>query len=365
MQNISYISAMFPSKESNKNMHCIAGALRQAKNVLLVSHVHPDGDALGSMGGIGHILKSFGCRFALYNHSGLPDSFAWMPLPVCPVTDEENRKAIETGTLFEAQNGAFIYSDLDALPFEPELVITVDCGNEKRAGSAFAERFAKWPSINIDHHRGNPHFGTVANWVEPTAAATAELIVELGKALEIPLGGDFGACTYLGIMTDTASFSLGNTTPHTLRLAAELREAGVNGAMITEQSENQWSQARFELWGHLMLDVQVHCQGTIAVSIITDDLLDQVGAIVDDLEGWAGQLRKLRGARIGVMVRNQGEGSKISLRSSGDDDIRQVAAMFGGGGHLNAAGAELKEQPKDVAKIVVAALQDKLSLPAD
>ncbi len=365
MQNISYISAMFPSEESNKNMHCIAEALRQAKNVLLVSHVNPDGDALGSMGGIGHILKSFGCRFAFYNQSGLPDSFTWMPLPVCPATDEENRKAIETNSIHKAENGAIIYSNLDALPFEPELVITVDCGNEKRAGSAFAERLARWPSINIDHHRGNPNFGTVANWVEPSAAATAELIVELGKALEVPLGGDFGACTYLGIMTDTASFSLGNTTPATLRLAAELREAGVDGAMITEYSENQWPEARFRLWGHLMLDVRVHCQGAVAVSIVTDDLLAKVGAVVDDIEGWAGQLRKLRGARISLMVRNQGEGSKISLRSSGDDDIRQVAAMFGGGGHLNAAGAEFKEQPEDVAKIVVAALQEKLCLPAD
>lgn len=356
---------MFPSEDSNKNMHQVAEVLRSARNVLLVSHINPDGDALGSMGGIAHILQSFGCRFAFYNHSGLPDSFAWMPLPLCEVTDEENAKAIERDSLYEAQNGAFLYSDLDSLPFEPELVITVDCGDAKRAGAAFLQRFAKWPSVNIDHHLGNPNFGTVANWVEPDAAAAAELVAELGKALGMPLGGDFGACVYLGIMTDTDSFSLGNTTPATLRLAAELREAGVDGESITEHSENQWSEARFKLWGHLMLDTRVHCQGTVAVSIVTDDLLQKLGAIVDDIEGWAGQLRKLRGVRISLMVRNQGDGSKISLRSSGDDDIRQVAAMFGGGGHLNAAGAEFKEQPEEVAKIVVAALQEKLPLPKD
>lgn len=346
----------------------IANLLRDAasKNhkILITAHASPDGDALGSMGAMGHILQALGCHFAFYNHSILPQRFTWLPFAVDNTTvTMQNCTSQENVSV--ADNGALFYNNIEELPFTPDLIITLDCGDAKRVGPVFAEHFTAWPSINIDHHQGNPCFGSVANWVEPTAAATTQMVAELAKELGLSLGGDLGACVYLGLVTDTGSFSFGNTTASTLRLAAEIREAGVNTASITENNENQWSHARFKLWGALMSSLQVYCHGTVAVSIVSDALLAKLGATADDLEGWAGQLRKLRGARVGVMVRSKGQGSKVSMRSSGNDDVRQVAVLYGGGGHLNAAGVEMQEAPHDAAKLIVAALQDKLSLQAD
>lgn len=317
----------------------IASIIRDADDILVITHESPDGDALGSLGATGHILAACGKRFALYDASGIPAPFAWMPFPTA------------------------VHSSLAELPFTPRLIISLDCGDARRAGHEVAPLLASTPVVNIDHHLGNPMFGTAANWVDPTMAATTQMVAEIARALDVPFAGPLGQCIYLGLVTDTGSFSFGNTTPAVLRLAAELLDAGVSVAAVTERHQNQWSLARTRLWGHLMLEVQLACNGTVAISVVPDALIATCEATREDLEGWAAQIRRIKGVRVGVLVRSQGPGkSKISLRSSGPDDVRKVAMLFGGGGHRNAAGTEMPFEPVEAAQKIVAALAEHLVL---
>lgn len=320
----------------------IAAIIRDADDILVTTHANPDGDAIGSLGAMGHLLTALGKRFALCNVSGVPSHLAWVPLP------------------------GPVYTSFDELPFRPRLAIVLDCGDEKRPGEALRAPLASLPSINIDHHQGNPLFGTVDNWVEPQRAATGEMVAEIALALGQPLAGALGECLYLALVSDTGSFSFGNTSARVLSLAADIVANGLDVAAVTEQHENQWSPGRMQLWGRLMQDMRLAFGGAVAISVIPDALIEACGARRSDLEGWASQMRKVRGVRVSVMVRGNGpEGSKVSMRSTGPDDVRAVAALFGGGGHRNAAGVEMPMLPEDAARRIVAALGEQLGLDGD
>lgn len=320
----------------------IAALLRDADDIIITTHANPDGDAIGSLGAMGHVLATLGKRFCLCNVSGVPSHLSWVPLP------------------------GQVYTSFEELPFQPRLAIVLDCGDEKRPGEALRAPLAALPSINIDHHQGNPLFGTVDNWVEPQRAATGEMVAEIALALGQPLAGALGECLYLALVSDTGSFSFGNTSARVLSLAAEIVGNGLDVAALTERHDNQWSFARMQLWGRLMQEMRLAFDGTVAISVIPDALIESCGARRADLEGWASQMRKVRGVRVSVMVRGNGpEGSKVSLRSTGPDDVRAVAARFGGGGHRNAAGVEMSLPPEEASRQVVAALGEQLGLDGD
>lgn len=320
----------------------IAALLRDADDILVTTHANPDGDAIGSLGGMGHILAALGKRFALHNVTGVPSHLSWLPLP------------------------GQVVASLEDVPFAPRLAVVLDCGDDRRPGEAMRAALSTLPSINIDHHLGNPLFGSVDNWVDPHKAATGQMVADIAQALGMPLSGPLGECIYLALVSDTGSFSFGNTTAEVLTIAADIVGNGLDVAALTERHENQWSPARMRLWGTLMQDMQLAFDGAVAISVIPDTLIEACGARRADLEGWASQMRKVRGVRVSVMVRGNGtEGSKVSMRSTGPDDVREVAARFGGGGHRNAAGTEMPVAPEIAAREIVAALGAHLGLDGE
>lgn len=317
----------------------IAAILHTADDILIAAHANPDGDAIGSVAALGHLCAALGHRYSLYTHGGIPSRFAWLPTP-----------------------SPFIGSMVEC-PFTPKLVVTLDCGEAKRLDPEIATLIKHTPTLNIDHHQGNTMFGDVGNWVDPTMAATAQMVAGIATTLSLPFSTEFGSCIYLGLFTDTGSFSFGNTTPSTLRLAADLIESGVDAVNIVNQHENNWSHTRFSLWGHLMCDVRMECNGAIAASLIPSEYLAQHRATDDDLEGWSSKLRKLAGVRVGLLLRTNEKGQvRVSLRSTGSDDIRKVAAMFGGGGHRNAAGITMEMPIEEAYTKLIEALTSSLGL---
>lgn len=316
----------------------IAELLRAHDHILVAAHAHPDGDALGATAAMGWLLRRMGKEAALYNATGAPEFLEWLPLP---------------GPL---------HKELADLPFRPELLVVLDCGDAHRVGEALTPLLPQLPGINIDHHLGNPNFGTLYNWVEPGMAATGQMVAAVARAVGVPLTGALAESVYLALVTDTGGFAFGNTSADVFRLAAELADGGLDVAAVRERLDNQWTLPRMRLWSRLLQNFTVCREGSVALAVVARAELEACGAQKDDMEGFVEHLRRLRGVRVAGLVREDAPGRcKLSLRSSGTTDVRAMAAVFGGGGHRNAAGATLPLPLAEAREAVLAAVDAGLS----
>jgi len=312
----------------------IVEILRRHDRILVAAHGAPDGDAVGCTIAMGWILKAMGKEAVLLNASGLPAHFSWMSSP------------------------GRIYRRMYELPFWPELVVALDCGDAWRLGKELLEALPRIPSVNIDHHLGNPAYGSLYNWIEPGMAAVGQMVAALADAAGIPITGPLAESIYVSLVSDTGSFTYGNTTPAVFTLAARLLAGGLDAGSVRDRMDNQWSMAKTRLWGTLLRSISLEHEGRVALCRVTLDELGEAGAVKEDIEGFAEQMRKIQGVRIAVLLReDKPSGSKLSLRSCGEDDVREVAAQFGGGGHKNAAGARLDMTLDKAVPAVLAALK--------
>lgn len=307
-------------------------ALQTHDRILIAAHANPDGDAVGASAALGWALRMLGRETLLYNETGFPDYLGWMRLP-CP-----------------------LLRDLSALPGKPGLIVALDSGDAGRLGEELQTLLKEVPVVNIDHHQGNPGYGSAANWVDPAMSATGEMVGHLAEALGLSLEGALAEAVYVALASDTGSFSYGNTRASTLRMAARLLEGGLDIAAVRAKLDNNWSENKLRLWGRLMSEARILDNGKLGVSIVSRALLRECGASREDAEGFVEQLRKIRGVRVALLLREEErEGSimtKVSLRSSGADDVRKVAAQFGGGGHKNAAGATVDLPPEKTLTVI-------------
>jgi len=331
---------------SNK-LSTVASAVVSARRTLVVSHIDPDGDAVGSCAALARIIQHLGNEARIFLHSGVPDYLSWLPLPAPLVRS---------------------LAELDG--WKPDLLIFVDCAEMHRAGEdifAFMRgENVQLPrngivTVNIDHHISNPNFADI-NWVEPERSAAGEQVGLLAESLNIPLSGELGEALYLAIVSDTGNFSYTNTSADSLAMAARIVGLGLDVGRFTANYENNWSLDRMHLWGRLMAEVTLHEQGAVVCSIVPRRYLQELGLGKNALEGYASWLRKLRGVRVALFVREDGPShAKISLRSMGDISVHEVAALFGGGGHAAAAGADLSLPPQEAADRILEALAERLT----
>ena len=299
----------------------ILEALRSSERVVVTAHAHPDGDAMGSCLALAWALHSLGREVCVFNEDGVPGflSFLCSPSPVV--------------------------ADVDALPWEPELIAVLDCGDRARVGEKLQPLMDRVPTLDIDHHLANPLFGSAGNWAVPAASATGELVGLIVQELGVSMQGPLAEALYVALSSDTGNFSYGNTTPLALRLTAHLREQGLDIAALREKLENNWSEAKLRLWGRLMAETRMLENDRLAAAFVTRAVLAETGSRREDAEGFVEQLRRLSSVRVALLLREDEKDGKVvtkaSLRSSGGDSVRDVAAQFGGGGHKNAAGATL------------------------
>lgn len=313
----------------------VVETLRAHNHIVVAGHGNADSDAIGATSALGYLLRSLGKDFALYNATGVPEHLAWLSLP------------------------APVHTRISALPFKPKLFVALDSGDIWRLGDELAEKLHHYPSINVDHHLGNPEYGSLANWIDPGMASTGQMVATLADICEVPLRGGLAQGIYLSLVGDTGSFSHGNTTAAVHYLAARLLEGGLDAAGLRNQLDNQWTCAKTRLWGHLMQNLHLEDNGRIGVAIVSRDLLREHKASKEDLEGFVEQLRRIKGVRIGLLIREDApKRCKISLRSSGDDDVRAVAARYEGGGHKNAAGATLNKSLDSILELLLPALRE-------
>lgn len=283
--------------------------IRDAQRILCLCHIMPDGDAIGSLIGLGLALRKLGKRCTLACADPVPERLRFLPgasevQPVAP-TDED-------------------------------LIITLDCSDTERIGALYdATLFAQKQVLNIDHHITNVQFGDV-NWVEQRAA-TAELCLELITELAIPLDVAIATCLLTGVVTDTRFFRTSNTTPDVLRVAIRLLEAGASLADVNEQLNQHNSPSRICLWGRALSNAQM--QQRVIWAEITPDLLATCDATAEDTEDLVSFLAATRDTDVALLFTDRGDGAiEVSMRAARGVDISVVALQLGGGGHPQAAG---------------------------
>lgn len=317
----------------------IAGLLSQHDEYLIAAHTNPDGDALGACAAMGYILQAMGKKFVIYNESLLPASLDWLPRP---------------GPLCH---------DLGSLPFVPQVAIILDCGDMHRTGPALTAFLPSIASINIDHHVATPAYASLYNWIDPSMAATGQMVSYIAKAAGIALEGPLAENLFVAIVTDTGSFSHNNTSATVLRLAAEMLDNGLDVATLRENMENRLSLSGLRLQGELMTRFTLHSAGRVAFVLVTQDDFTRYNATKDDVDGIINRLRQVRGVIIAAVLREDNpQLCKLSLRSSGNINVRSIAATMGGGGHKNASGATIALSPTDAQKLTLDAIDAYLAV---
>ena len=314
--------------------------IRDARRVIVITHASPDGDAIGSLLGLGWALRWLGKEYTLACADPVPKEFTYLPGSETIVTGPEP-----------------VLSPAEVSKYD--LVISLDCGDLERLGTAYHESLAGLPIINIDHHVTNMHFGTV-NWVDVGAASTAEMLVDLVESLGIPLAPDMATCLLNGIVTDTLGFRTPNTTPRTMRAALKLMEAGAQLTKITDHVLNRRPFSAICLWGQSLNSVQL--DGRIVWSQITQAMRRQCGFSENSAAGLVNLLNTTDEADVAIVFVERDDGRiKVDMRSVPGVDVSTVAVELGGGGHPQAAGCTLDGNLDETREKVLTAVRQAMS----
>ncbi len=307
--------------------------IRENDDFLVLSHVAPDGDALGSMLAMGELLAALGKRVTLFNESGIPSRFEWL----------SPKREI-----------------LTALPAEaPGTIIVLDCGSAERMGELIRPWLEARTVINIDHHLGNPRFGTM-NWIEERASSVGEMVGILSRKLGVPMVGLLGEYVYLALISDTGDFCFNNTRPETLEMAAEILRLGLLPGPFHEQKQSTGTLRQLQMRGEVLKRASLHADGRVTLIIFTRELFERTGTGPEDTEGLVNTILYLRGVQVAVSLREEDGGIKFSLRSKGSVNVQSVAAQFGGGGHRNAAGGTVDVSMDEAKAALIRAVTEEL-----
>ncbi len=309
--------------------HDLAAAVRalwaQAQTAAIVSHINPDGDAVGSLLGLGHMLRDAGLQVTLALADPVPDSLHFLP----GVTDIVRR-----------------------ITARPDVLIAVDSGDRERLGDAVPRHWTI--DLNIDHHKTNTYYGRV-NVVEPDAPSTTAVLAQHAAAWGLRIGPAAAQALLTGLLTDTLGLRTASVTPDTLRLAASLMERGADLSTAYYEALVARSLAEIRYLGRGKARAQM--AGGVIWSYLTRADRDETGFAIPDDAGLVNALLNAREADIAVVFieTDQPDVVKISWRAKAGWDVGELARAFGGGGHAAAAGARVPGSLDAVREQVLAA----------
>jgi phosphoesterase RecJ-like protein len=283
----------------------------------VLSHVRPDGDALGSTLALALSLQELGKDVRAWNEEGMLQKYSFLP-----------RAELLTPP-------AKVAEDFD-------VVIALDTAVQNRLGSSTAAiRQAKlW--INIDHHPSNPRYGDLV-YIDPTAPATGQILFELLTSQKLPITPAIAENIYAAISTDTGSFQYPNTTARTFEIAAELIRCGVDVGRISQLLYENFPRRRIELLRELLATMHFGCEEKLAWFSLSQANARALSVIPEDNEGLIDHLRAVRGVIVAVFFEELTDGKvRVSMRSKNQAvDVCAICKEFGGGGHILAAGARV------------------------
>lgn len=311
----------------------IAQLLNDSQRILLITHIDPDGDAIGSLLGLGLALEKKGKKVVMACQDPVPRRFLYLP-------------------------GSARVVPYPMGPFD--VVVALDASDLRRLGKAYSpELYGELPLLNVDHHVTNTRFGHL-NWVDPSAAATAQMVLNLLEEMGIPLERDTATCLLNGIVTDTRGFRTPNTTSQTLRAVLRLQDAGAELGHVMEHALNRRPLGALKLWAHLLSHVNL--EDRIIWTEKPRRLLEEFGLEDDSDYGLINFMVGVEEADVAVIFSEKPGGEiDVSIRSVPGVDVARVAARLGGGGHPQAAGCRLKGTFQEVREKVLRELRTALT----
>ena len=314
-------------------------ALSAGERFLLVTHEHPDGDALGSLLSMAMILRTLGKDVVSFiAEDDLPLSYEYDWLDISEVASQ-------------------IPSDVDQ-----RVVVFLDCGNTER--SPFADQAAAPEQLlNIDHHHDNTRFGSI-DYVVEEASSTAEIVWDLAHGLEVRLTIEIAEALYLGLITDTGRFMYPNATARSHAMATELLAVGIDGNLIFRRVYENLPEAKLHLFARALTAAERYLDGRLTLSILSNADFEQCGASASYTEGIVDFLRAVDGTKVAALIREttdeDGPSFRISMRSSdGEIDVSKIARAGGGGGHPAAAGFKSELGRDDLIELLCAQISEQ------
>lgn len=302
----------------NSSFSEIAAALRSHDSFILLSHVRPDGDAIGSQIALGFALEAMGKTVHFINEDGLPDNLQFML-------------------------GSDRIQTPPADPLDVQVAIALDCATRPRLGdnALHAASQAKlW--INIDHHVSNPSYGDL-NHIDSNSPATGQILYHLITSENLPLPDETRDAIYVAVSTDTGSFQYSNTTAATYEMAADLTRRGVDVGKINAQTYDNNPYRRIELLRTLLNTLKLENNGQVAHWQLPYSVIEDLKLKPDDSEDLINLIRGIEGVIVAAFFEELPDGKiRVSLRAKDDSvNVCEIAQQFGGGGHARAAGIRM------------------------
>lgn len=315
-------------------MERIIEILRDVKSAAIIPHISADGDAVGSCKAMEEMLSSMGIKTVIYLEEPL----------------EQRLKFLDGGMVL--YNGSAV---------EHDVCIVLDCGDEGRIGNRMPIVRAAEKVINIDHHRTNTYFGD-ENYVDTEASATGELLARLFRAMGEKLTDKAAEYLYAAICSDTGCFAYSNTSPETMRIAAELMEYNFDHAEIARLLFDCVSINTALMRAELTSCIHSYYGGKLRIVAADEEFAAKYGVEPNDIQGLVDIPRGIDGTEVAVSIKQADGKIKASLRSNGNTDVATIAQTLGGGGHTRAAGCTLDAADLDEAEnIIVKAFERSLS----
>jgi phosphoesterase RecJ-like protein len=329
------------------DMQAVVAALQQNERFVVTSHEAPDGDALGSLVGMGLALQELGKDVAMFlgGPAPLPGEYRFLELERRGLSRER------------------------PADFADRVLVAVDCASSSRVGAEPGVVDAASFTINIDHHHDNPRFGDV-NLIVSDASSTGEVLSDVIRELGVGLTPEIAEALYIALVTDTGRFQYANTTPKALRLAADLVEAGADVHRVFQGVYENVQFAKLKLLAKALERAHVLEGGEIVVSHLLRSDFEEVGATEPYSEGIIDVLRSVEGSLVSALIREPprdvGPARKVSLRSSVDEiDVSAIARQSSGGGHRAAAGFSSDLSVEEITDFIVREVAEQVGSAAE
>src|SRR5450432_208088 len=316
---------------TNSTFAEIADVLRNHESFVVLSHVRPDGDALGSQLAMGLSLQQLGKEVKVWNEEGLLEKFSFLP-------------------------GGELLTVPPTQPEDFDVVLALDTATRPRLGTPLQAIGAAKLWVNIDHHPSNPRYGDLLH-IDPIAPATCQILFELLRSQDLPLDEAIAENLFAAISTDTGSFQYPNTTARTFEIAADILRCGIDVGRLSQRLYESYPRRRIELLRVLLDRMRFDADGKIASFSLPLAVANELGVIPEDNEGLIDHLRAIEGVIIAVFFEELADGKvRVSMRSKDEAaDVCEICLRFKGGGHKLAAGARVAGSLEDVERRVLEA----------
>jgi phosphoesterase RecJ-like protein len=314
------------------DLAAVAEALRSNDRFIVTTHENPDGDALGSLLAMTFALRELGKDAAMY-------LFGEVPIP-------NEYEFMDFAGILRGPNP----------DSSDQVVVALDCANERRLGPETALLEKAQLVVDIDHHHDNTRFGTV-NLFVGHASSTGEILADVFRELGVSLTPQIAEALYIAVVTDTGRFQYANTTAKALRLAAELVEAGADVHRVFQGVYENVAFAKLKLVARALENAEVFEGGRVVVSHLEREDFEAAGAEEPYSEGIIDYLRAVEGTELAALIREpptaNGPTHRISLRTTEADlDVSAIARKSGGGGHRQAAGFSSEASIEEITEFI-------------